>query len=168
MVKKPFQLPSHSRTIVASHFHTLHHLRPTFSAFLRKYYPTPCRICRNLLPYSPSKASSPIRGRPCKDATSEFAFFNSSPAIPPRSSLIVPANNSITIIPPTPPHTPNSLFSAANRPLLQHLAPARRRAAAHDWMSNAEEYGIKVKNHFSDPINSQQANTLPTGLNRNN
>ena len=27
-------------------------------------------------------------------------------ATPPRSSLIVPANNSITIIPPTPPHTP--------------------------------------------------------------
>ena len=27
-------------------------------------------------------------------------------AIPPRPRLIVPANNSITAIPPTPPHTP--------------------------------------------------------------
>ena len=52
-------------------------------------------------------------------------------AIPPRSSLIVPANNSITIIPPTPPHNPNSLFPTASnhRQFLRshrpHAAPSK-------------------------------------------
>jgi len=33
--------------------------------------------------------------------------------IPPRPRLIVPANNSITVIPPTTPYNPNSLFTTA-------------------------------------------------------
>ena len=37
-------------------------------------------------------------------------------SITQRPRLIVPANNSITITPPTTPHNPNSLFSAASPP----------------------------------------------------
>ena len=52
-------------------------------------------------------------------------------SITQRPRLIVPANNSITIIPPTPPHNPNSLFSAASnhRQFLRshrpHAAPSK-------------------------------------------
>lgn len=40
-----------------------------------------------------------------------------------RPRLIVPANTSISIIPPTTPHTPNSLFSAAAHTHRQFLHP---------------------------------------------
>ena len=50
----------------------------------------------------------------------------------PRSSLILPANNSITTIPPTTPSNPNSLFSAARRQFIRshrpHAAPSQPQA----------------------------------------
>ena len=50
-------------------------------------------------------------------------------SITQRPRLIVPANNSITIIPPTPPHNPNSLFSAAANTHRQFLRSRRPHAA---------------------------------------
>lgn len=63
---------------------------PNIIPFSRQSMPTsnqshPCMISRNLLSYTSSKANSPIRGCPCKDATSEFAFPNSFAASPTRS-----------------------------------------------------------------------------------
>ena len=63
-----------------------------------------------------------------------FHSLISPAAILPRSSLILPANNSTTVIPPTTPHTPNSLFSAArtHRQFLRshrpHAAPSQPQA----------------------------------------
>ena len=59
---------------------------------------------------------------PCKKNYPIFHSLISTAAILPRSSLIVPANSSITIIPPTTPHTPNSLFPTACR---QHIEKLR-------------------------------------------
>ena len=74
-----------------------------------------------------------------------FASYHLPPAaIPPRSSLIVPANNSITIIPPTTPHNPNSLFSAANRPHLQHLAHSHSSPPGNGASPNARTSNYRI------------------------
>ena len=57
----------------------------------------------------------------------------STAVIPPRSNLILSANNSITIIPPTTPHTPNSLFSAAANTNRQFLRSHRHHATPNKY-----------------------------------
>ena len=113
---------------------SLYFLRsPQSSHILAPYNAPQCYLCE--------RSSSPFQFLPAYLSTicwqSHHSTANSPPRITshplnhptqrPRLRLIVPANNSITIIPPTTPHTPNSLFPAARRQFIRshrpHAAP---------------------------------------------
>ena len=93
----------------------------------------PFHALPKLLPMNPlhgaSMGSDPIDPAICWQ--SQHSTANSPPRITShplnhptqRPRLIVPANTSISIIPPTTPHTPNSLFPAAANTHRQFLHP---------------------------------------------
>ena len=58
--------------------------------------------------------------------------------------LALPLIRSITIIPPTTPHTPNSLFPAANRPHLQHLAHSHSSPPGNGASPNARTSNYRI------------------------